>query len=154
MERDSRTFEEKPVNFRTELEKYLRHWPWFIISILICLTVAFLYLRYATPQYRVSATMLIKDDKSGMEDGAAAFSDLEIFNTTRNLDNEIEVLKSKSLLKRVFQKMPQLQASIFSQGDVIETETYGENAPLRVEVSFKSDARPPFADLSLTIRDQ
>ena len=35
------------------------HWPWFVVSLLLCVGAAYAYLRYAEPVYSISARMLI-----------------------------------------------------------------------------------------------
>ena len=81
---------EEQVNIQELLFRYLIHWP-----------CAWGYLRLTTPIYNISATVLIKDEKKG--GGASMSSDLEkmglegFVSSSSNVDNEIEVLRSKSL---------------------------------------------------------
>ena len=56
---------EELVNIQEILFRYLIHWPWFVVSVIICIACAWGYLRLATPVYNISATVLIKDDKKG-----------------------------------------------------------------------------------------
>src|SRR5690606_4311679 len=85
------------IDIKAILYNYIRHWYWFALSIFICLFIAFVYLRYATPEYSISSTVLIKDDKKGGGiDPTAAFSELDIFKSNQNINNEIEVLKGKT----------------------------------------------------------
>ena len=56
---------EEQVNIQEILFRYLIHWPWFVVSVIICIACAWGYLRLATPVYNISATVLIKDDKKG-----------------------------------------------------------------------------------------
>ena len=96
---------EEQVNIQEILFRYLIHWSWFIVSIIICIACAWGYLRLATPVYNISATVLIKDDKKGS--GANMSSELEkmgldgFVSSSNNVDNEIEVLRSKSLAREV-----------------------------------------------------
>ena len=96
---------EEQVNIQELLFRYLIHWPWFVISIIICIACAWGYLRLTTPIYNISATVLIKDEKKG--GGASMSSDLEkmglegFVSSSSNVDNEIEVLRSKSLSREV-----------------------------------------------------
>ena len=96
---------EEQVNIQELLFRYLIHWPWFVVSIIICIACAWGYLRLTTPIYHISATVLIKDEKKG--GGASMSSDLEkmglegFISSSSNVDNEIEVLRSKSLAREV-----------------------------------------------------
>ena len=96
---------EEQVNIQELLFRYLIHWPWFVVSIIICIACAWGYLRLTTPIYNISSTVLIKDEKKG--GGASMSSDLEkmglegFVSSSSNVDNEIEVLRSKSLAREV-----------------------------------------------------
>ena len=96
---------EEQVNIQELLFRYLIHWPWCVVSIIICIACAWGYLRLTTPIYNISATVLIKDEKKG--GGASMSSDLEkmglegFVSSSSNVDNEIEVLRSKSLAREV-----------------------------------------------------
>ena len=97
--------DEEKIDFREILFKYLIHWPWFVGAVVVCLLGAWLYLRMATPVYNISATVLIKDDKKG--GGAGMASELEnlglngLVTSSQNIDNELEVLRSKTIAKEV-----------------------------------------------------
>ena len=56
--------EESSFNFRELYTMLILNWQWFAISLVACLIVAVLYLRYASPVYQVSSKMLIKDDNN------------------------------------------------------------------------------------------
>ncbi len=100
---------EEELNIQELLFRYLIHWPWFVASVLFCVVCAFAYLKVATPVYNVSATVLIKDEDKG--GGATMASELEkmglggMINTKSNVDNEVEVLKSKSLALEVVEQL-------------------------------------------------
>ena len=95
------------INIRAEIEKYLIYWKWFVIGGVLALICAFLYLRYSTPQYSVSAVILIKDDKkSGVSTELAAFEDLGILGGAgKNIDNETEIIKSRRLIGNVLKNL-------------------------------------------------
>ena len=96
---------EEKIDFQEILFKYLIHWPWFVGAVIICLLGAWLYLHIATPIFNISATVLIKDDKKG--GGAGMASELEnlglngLVTSSQNIDNELEVLRSKTIAKEV-----------------------------------------------------
>ena len=96
---------EEQVNIQEILFRYLIHWPWFVVSVIVCVAVAWGYLRLTTPIYNVSATVLIKDEKKG--GGANMSSELEkmgmngFVSSSSNIENEIEVLTSRTLAREV-----------------------------------------------------
>ena len=96
---------EEQINIQEILFRYLIHWPWFVVSVIVCVALAWGYLRLTTPVYNISATVLIKDEKKG--GGANMFSELEkmglngFVSSSSNIENEIEVLKSRTLAREV-----------------------------------------------------
>jgi len=104
-----RQMAEEQIDFRTLLFKYIIHWPWFVGAVLLCLVGAWLYLHWATPIYNISATVLIKDEKKG--GGSGVSSELEdmglsgLMTSSKNIDNELEVLRSKTLVKEVVNQL-------------------------------------------------
>jgi len=124
--------EDDSINLRDELEKYLVHWKWFLLSGFIAIVLAFVYVRYATPQYSVSSTLLIKDDDSSLGSELAAFQDLGMLGGgSSNIDNEIQILKSRSLAKTVVKDL-NLNISYYKKGRVKESEVYGDKIEYRL----------------------
>ena len=101
----TRTQSEEQINIQEILFRYLIHWPWFIVSVIVCVAAAWGYLRLTTPVYNISATVLIKDEKKG--GGANMSSELEkmgmngFVSSSGNIENEIEVLSSRTLAREV-----------------------------------------------------
>jgi tyrosine-protein kinase Etk/Wzc len=123
-------------SWKVILLHYTRYWYLFLLGLLLALGTAFLYLRYyAVPQYRVYSTLLIKDDKSGQTlSNADALSDLSSFKSTKNIDNETEVLKSKSLMLRVVNEL-NLYANYYIESKVKDKEIYGSALPIKLIIN-------------------
>lgn len=117
---------EEKKDYHAILFKYIIRWPWFVGSILLCLLIAWLYLRYTTPVYNISATIIIKDDQKGGSAGndLSAFEDLGIVSSSKNIDNEIEILRSKSLIQDVVDELG-LYIRYFAKGRINDIELYG-----------------------------
>lgn len=100
---------EENIDVKELLFKYLIHWPWFVGAVVVCLIAAWVYLYTSTPVYNISATVLIKDDKKG--GSAGMLSGLEslgldgMISSSQNIDNEIEVLRSKTIAKEVVEDL-------------------------------------------------
>ncbi|MGM8362803.1 GumC family protein [Flavobacterium sp. ARAG 55.4] len=126
------------INLREQLDKYLIHWKWFVFSVLICLLLAFLYLRYTTPSYEASTSILVKDEKKGgMLSELSAFADLGLGGSMKsNVDNEIEILKSRTLVESTIKKL-NLNVSLFVKGNVVDRDIYAES-PIKAYFVNKS----------------
>ena len=100
-----READDKEIDIQELLFKYLIHWPWFVGAVIVCLISAYIYLYVATPVYNISATVLIKDDKKGgSSNDVAGLDELGLsglITSSQSIDNEIEVLRSKTLVKEV-----------------------------------------------------
>ena len=99
--------DELTIDYQIFLQKCQKHWRWFAASVMACLIIAFIYLRYTAPVYNVSASVLIqqKDSKGslgGLSGGALGMlSGLGGISLSSSFDNELEIMQSRTLLKKV-----------------------------------------------------
>ncbi|WP_456313298.1 GumC family protein [Pseudomonas shirazensis] len=135
-ETDNKT---EDVNLREQLDKYIIHWRWFLLSVVICLVAAFLYLRYATPIYQATTAILVKDEKKGgMLSELSAFSDLGIGGgSVNNVDNEIEILKSRTIVESTVKRL-NLNINLIAEGNVVDRDIY-KDASISVNFINKTD---------------
>ena len=114
--------------------KYLKYWYIFIVSVIICLALAWLYLKTKTPAYMVTSTLVIQEDTKGESAmKATAFSDLDMFRQVVTVDNEIAALRSRSLWEKVLIRLP-LQVSYHVETPFKTDELYGSTLPVIVKV--------------------
>lgn len=115
---------ESDFSIREQVEKYLIHWKWFVLSVIVVLCLAFLYLRYTTPLYKATATILVKDDKKGgLASELSVLSDLGVGTSKSNVDNEVEILKSRTLTEKTVNEL-HLNINYLSNGRVKSSELY------------------------------
>lgn len=127
-------------DIRGIVKKYLRYWYLFVIGAAIALAAAFVYLRYATPLYVANTTLMFKDqNKGGGLSETAAFSDIELLNTSKSIDNEMLVLKSRSLMKRVVTAL-KIDRTFIIEGQIRDVEIYGKEVPIDIIVEEGADA--------------
>jgi tyrosine-protein kinase Etk/Wzc len=145
---------ENDFDLKAFLDKYLVHWKWFALAIFVGLLGAFLYLRYTIPQHKATTTILVKDEKKGgMLSELSAFADMGLGGAMKsNVDNEIEILKSRTLVESTVRKL-NLTARFFMKGNIVDKEIYS-NAPIEVDIINKTDVfykdRVDFAFSELT----
>lgn len=129
------------LSLRDLFYKYIRFLPWFVLSVAIALFGAYAYLRYATPIYSTSATMVIKTEKqSGRGD---KYDDIFSGGKSQDIQSEIEVLKSKALMARVVQKK-NLQFSFFAKGKIKTVNIY-KGTPFGFEALHINDSSGSFS---------
>lgn len=132
MEASQNNSQEIEETSRPLIFKYLPYWPLFLIFSALCLGAAYLYLWYTTPLYQASATLIIKDQKKGYND-APITAELDLINTSKIIENEIEVIKSRTLMDRVVRKL-RLYAPIYKDAKYKVLSAY-ISSPVIVEVS-------------------
>jgi tyrosine-protein kinase Etk/Wzc len=96
---------DKGIDFKVELFKLLHYWKFFAVSILIFLIIAFLYLRYTVPIYKVSCTVLIKDDSKSKLASNNLVNELDVFKQQNNIQNEIGIIQSKTLSRETVKEL-------------------------------------------------
>ena len=77
------------------------NWYWFLISAVVCICIALIYLGYKAPLYQRTATVLVKDSKKGSSSDLTAFSDLVGNMGHRSVDNELHIFKSRHIMEQV-----------------------------------------------------
>jgi len=92
--------EKNETNIKEVTFKHLSYWKWFAFSFVLALIVAFFYLNFQTPQYKIQSSIQIKEDKN-KSDQDDLIKQLNMFTSEKGVDNEIEVLKSFTLMDKV-----------------------------------------------------
>ena len=124
------------------LFKYLSYWKWFVASVLVCCALAVVFLRFQTPIYNITSSVLIKEeDKRGSAANSplAAVQDLGMLSMTSNFDNEVEILKSRTLVKKVV-----IDLGLYI--NLYQPRSFGYNAPLYKNAPLQVYMSPEEAD--------
>lgn len=110
------------------------NWHWFLMSFIIFICAALLYLRYAEPVYNMSAMMLIKDEgkKGNSSQIISNMQDLGFMTTSVGIENEIYILQSRILARDAVKDL-KLYTEYRSVGHVSKPLMYG-NQPMNVDL--------------------
>nr|WP_317166559.1 polysaccharide biosynthesis tyrosine autokinase [Spirosoma terrae] len=122
---------EPQPNLRAILMRYLRNWPWFVGSLVVALAAAYIYLLYQPPIYKVQASLLIKDEKKGIAE-QSLMKELDLFSSSKVVENEMEILKSYTLMERVVSNLG-LDVRYYHPTTTFKKEIYSES-PIRLLV--------------------
>ena len=125
------------INFATIFTAVVLNWKWFVLSIVICLGLAAVYLRYATPIYQVSAKLLIKDNdqnspNSANKNAMLNSATLGLISNSNGFDNEMEILTSHSLALQVVKDM-KIYVDYYFVGKVKDELLYRQQ-PINVDM--------------------
>ncbi len=114
------------INIKKEIKKYLRYWPWFLLSLLLFFVASKLYLRYAQSQYFSKTTL--KFEQTSQRATTQALNDLKNLGvgvSNEELDAETTVIISKPILMQVVKNL-NLDVKYFAQGKIKDIEYYQE----------------------------
>lgn len=111
--------------------QYLKYWPWFIICLVISVSLAFIYLRYSTNIYQTNAQVKILKDQSGLDLSGLQGGSPLIDMSKVNLENERSVLKSRRISTKVVETLG-LTSSYFKSGNFKSSEIWEDERPFKV----------------------
>ncbi len=152
MTKDS--YQEETVDIKFLIFKYLRYWYWFAIALVIALTAAYFYNKFAETVYKSTATVLIRDDRKGGFRPGQFMGELDLFSPRRNIYNEMAILKSHSLVDTTVRQMD-VKTSYYNIGRIVgeirTTEIY-KNTPFIAK--FNPDNVPQNTPFNVKIISQ
>ena len=119
------------TNMLALFTRYLRRWLWFVGSLLLSLTAAYVYLQYQPPVYSIQASVLVKDEKKGISE-QALMKEMNTFTESKVVENEMDILKSFTLMKQVVKNLG-LDVRYYRQTATYKKEIY-DQSPIRVVV--------------------
>lgn len=132
--------EKSSFDFATIYTVLILNWKWFVLSLIICMGAAHIYLRYATPIYQSAAKLLIKDDEgsgSSFKGGNSIMSaaNLGIISNSNGIDNEMEILKSRTLAQQAVYDL-KLYVNYRHEGKLKDHVLYG-NQEVNIDMDLE-----------------
>ena len=142
---------EDVISLNDIMDMFLPRWRWFLLSVVVVMGLAVLYLLSAADSYTRSADILIKDNsKGGSVDAGNEFADMSIFRSNTNINNEITTLKSPTLMTEVIKRLRLNETYTIREG-LKSVELYKET-PVTVTIHNKVK-KPLTFDITLTDND-
>lgn len=128
--------EQSSINFAAIYTTLILNWKWFVLSLIICIGAAHIYLRYETPIYQAAAKLLIKGDDTGgrRANSIQNSANLGIISNTNGIDNEMEILKSRTLAQQAVYDL-KLYVTYKHEGKIKDHVLYGDQ-----EINIDMDA--------------
>ena len=99
MEIIKKSEEKKRDDMGQAIYKYMPYWPLFVTLFITAGAASWLYMKVTTPKYETTARLLIKDEMKGVE--AKGLQQLDLLSSNKTIENETEVIQSKTLLSQV-----------------------------------------------------
>ena len=119
----------------------LAKWRWFVLSLVVVLGAAALYLLTTPPVYTRSTSLLLKFEqgpRSSITDAAGVLGDLNLFQSYTNVNNEILSLQSPALMTEVVKRLG-LNVNYSTDGTFHKEVLYGLAKPYEVEFDGFAD---------------
>src|SRR5690606_27942555 len=118
------TQEKNAGDLKRQIQRYLRYWPWFLGTVLLALTIAYLYLRYTTPQFMSKSSLYVQTTTGGKKGDFTGMADMQAMALpsgfgTNEVDNEISIIQSKPLMLNVVKKL-NLDVKLVQEGKIRE----------------------------------
>lgn len=118
---------EEGFNFQEYLDSIIIYWKWILLCVIISFFCAFFYLRYSVPLYSASTSIMVRDDrKGGLQSELSAFSDLALPSVKSSVDNEIEILRSRTIVQKVVKKL-NFNVTYLTEGRIKTIELYKDS---------------------------
>ncbi len=115
------------VDLKYIVGKILGNWYWFVISVIVCLILGVAFMLFSTPKYNITAKVMVTGDSRRMTSGTTSesslLSDLDMFSGQSNVNNELQVLHSRTLIKQTVYDM-QLNVTYWQQDGLLYKEVY------------------------------
>lgn len=132
--------EQSVFSLRSIYTLIILNWQWFVLSTIICLGSAYLYLRYTTPIHNVTTKILIKDDGNSNKmrrtsvNGIESMTNLGTITTGYGIENEQEILKSTIVAVQAVRDL-KLYVSYWNDGRIKDQILY-KTQPISVDLDF------------------
>ena len=112
------------VDFQKILSRILSFWWLFALCLVVAIALGRFYLRYTTFEYSSRAVLLIKDaGQSGGISEQSILADEILSSGGKAMDNEIQILKSLTLMEKVVDRL-KLEVAYYRIGKLKDTELY------------------------------
>ena len=123
------------TSFNAIIMRFIRNWKWFVLGFLVALCLGFLYLRIATPTYKVSSSLIMKDTwySGSPSENIDDQLNFALSGGSTNVANELLVMQSQTLIRKVINKL-NLHTSYFVKNRFKETDLY-TNSPVIVSMN-------------------
>ncbi|QBA22742.1 polysaccharide biosynthesis tyrosine autokinase [Chryseobacterium indologenes] len=132
---------EESLDFRKIIGKYLSKWPWFIASLLLFVIAAFIYLRYAIPQYQSTTTLKFDKKQSDLTGALIDLDNLGLgLGNADELKSEVAVVSSRPILLKVVENL-NLNVQYYNSGEIRDSELFTK-VPIEAKIiSYKDDIK-------------
>lgn len=115
---------EEKIDLRRTFTKYLYKWPWFLVSVMVCVISAYVYLRYSVPKYQSKTTLKFDKKENDLTSALSDLSNLGIgLGNADELKSEAAVVNSRPILLQVVKNL-NLNVEYFNTGEIKDYQLF------------------------------
>lgn len=142
MEKTNHPVEKENNSIQQLILKFVPFWPLFLVTTMVSITYFYFKLKYAVRIYETTASVLIKDEKKGQEDSKME-EVLNVFGTKKIVENELEILRSNSIISEVAIAL-KLYAAVYEESGWknLQTSSAYLSSPINIEASNADSIKP------------
>ncbi|WP_027388437.1 GumC family protein [Chryseobacterium gregarium] len=144
--------ENNDLDLKKIIGKYIRKWPWFVVSVLLFMIGASIYLRYSVPLYQSQTNLKFDKKQTGLTSALADLDNLGIgLGNADELKSEVAVVTSRPILTQVVKNL-NLNVQYFSEGEIKDTELFS-NLPITGKIIDYRKTDKKFVSAEYTVKD-
>lgn len=133
--------EKSAIDFQLIYSTVILNWKWFVLSLIVCLGLGYMYLKYKTPSFQTTTKVLIKDDdqnksRGGMNSMIQNAANLGFMTNSNGIDNEIEIIGAHDMALQAVTDM-KIYVSYYHKGTFRSSLVYKEQE-INVDLDQKS----------------
>lgn len=133
--------EKSAIDFQLIYSTVILNWKWFVLSLIVCLGLGYMYLKYKTPSFQTTTKVLIKDDdqnksRGGMNSMIQNAANLGFMTNSNGIDNEIEIIGAHDMALQAVTDM-KIYVSYYHKGTFRSSLVYKEQE-VNVDLDQKS----------------
>lgn len=134
--------EKSSIDFQLIYSTLVLNWKWFVLSIIVCMGLGYLYLKGTRPVFQTTTKVLIKDDDNKGSKGGINSSmiqsaaNLGFMSNSNGIDNEIEILSAHDLAQSTIYNM-KAYVNYYHKG-LFRNELIYKEQEINVDMSLKS----------------
>ena len=124
--------EEQIIDFGAFVRKYKRYWWLFMLSLIACISLAFLYLKAAQRIYNVKSVVLVAQDDTGAGAGATLLKSMKLMGQGSKVDDEMVVFSSQELCTQVVKQLKLNRSYIEDKGWFKPKRDHYNSSPVEI----------------------
>jgi len=128
---------EEEFDIKKLLHKFMIKWKWYVLSLVIFVILAILFIKLSTPMFAVHSQVLIEDNDEKGSTPSSTFIQSSLmqdfsglFDVQSNVYNQMAILKTIDLLEETVNEL-HLNVAYYQKSGILSTELFRQS-PFRV----------------------